>query len=443
MVKENRKIIDKIFKYSKGLDTHVIFYTSFENLTRFGDNEISQNVSTTDMYAQIRIIDGSKIYKFLLSSFDDNSIKTSFENAKAKLKFMKKYEFVPYPTKTSVKINSDRFYDEKISCLTPQDRARKIKPVIDFCKKKGYLSYGILSNSINDVVVANNNGLYQRAISTSIEYEITINSKGGYGKASAYSYKDDIDFDKTNERAIDKAEMSKNSVLIKPGKYTVILEPLAVGSFFGFFGYLGFNALSYYEQRSFASGNIGKKIFSDKLTIIEDPFNISYPVLPFDLEGMPREKVVLVENGVLKNVVTDKKTSKITGFRYTGHSLFEPNSYGAIPCAMAIEAGKKKLDEIIKETDNAILVTEFHYTNPLKAKTLEITGMTRNGTYIINNGKITRAIKNMRFTQNMVEAFNNIVDIGMERAVVSQWAGAMLVPSMKINNFNFSSQTEF
>lgn len=176
---------------------------------------------------------------------------------------------------------------------------------------------------------------------------------------------------------------------------------------------------------------------------MEDPLNFPIAVLPFDLEGYPRERVLLVDKGVVKNVVTDKKTSKLTGLRYSGHSLLEPNGWGAFPVAMSVEAGNKTLDEIISETDYAILVTEFHYVNPIKAKTLELTGMTRNGTFLVKDGKISSAIKNMRFTQSFVEALSNIEDISSERYAYEWWSGGILTPAIKINNFNFSSSTEF
>jgi len=177
------------------------------------------------------------------------------------------------------------------------------------------------------------------------------------------------------------------------------------------------------------------------VNIIEDP--VDMPVMPFDLEGMPRERVVLVENGVLKNVVTDKKTSKLTGLPYTGNSIFEPNSHGAICLSLSMLPGKKTSDEIIADTDRALLITDFHYTNPLKPKSLEITGMTRNGTYLVENGKIKKAVKNMRFTQSMVEALNNVEDISSDRKTLSEWMASMSVPTVKIKDFNFSSGTEF
>ncbi|MGC8867277.1 MAG: metallopeptidase TldD-related protein, partial [Elusimicrobiales bacterium] len=323
------------------------------------------------------------------------------------------------------------------------DRAKRIKNMMRFCKKTLRLSYGIISDTVCQTVIADSNGLCQKNISTSVSYEITVNKNKSYGKATAYSWKDDIDYERINERAIKKSDMSSKTLDIKPDRYTVILEPMACVELFGFMGYLGFNALAYYENRSFLSQNIGKKIFSDMLTITEDPLDFPLSVMPFDFEGYPRKRVVLVENGVAKNLVTDKKTSHLTGFEYTGHSLFEPNAFGAIPVAIVVEGGKKSFDEIIKETDYGIIVSELHYVNPLKPKTLELTGMTRNGTFLVKDGKIVGAVKNMRFTQSIVEAMNNIEDISLEREAYEFWYGGVYTPALKISDFNFSSSTEF
>ncbi len=433
-------IIENILKQTKGYDCHIILSSSNENLTRFGDNEISQNVSKSNIKASVRIISDKKAFKFTISNFDKESIKNEIKKAKETLKFIKEDENTPFSTQTKIKIDSKKYYDEETSNISPQKKAKDISNFLKFCKKTSKLAYGTLSTNTNEIIIANSVGLYQKAVLTNSEYEITVNTNGAYGKAHAYSKKySDINFEETNNIALKKSELAQNPVDIKPGKYTVILEPLAIDSFFYFFGYLGFNALAYYEKRSFANDNIGKKIFSEKLTIIEDPIDFPQPVLPFDLEGMPRERVILVEKGILKNIVTDKKTSKLTGLKYTGHSLFEPNPYGAVPVAISIEKGTKTFDKIISETDRAILVTEFHYTNPLKYKTLEITGMTRNGTYLIENGKIKRAVKNLRFTQNMVEAMNNIEELSTERTCFQ----SLLTPAFKIKDFNFTSTKQF
>lgn len=437
------KIIEDILKQAKNYDCHIIYNSYTNNLTRFGDNEISQNVSTADTSANIRISDGKRCVKFIMSKFDSESIKQSFDKAKEKLKFAKADPNLPFTTRTSVTFKSEKYFDKELASLTPKDRAARISEFLNRCKKTSRRAYGIINNSENLMIVANSSGLLQSFRSTQIDYELTVSKNGFYGKAAASSYKDDINYDLINERALKKSDMAQKPVDIKPGKYTVIIEPLGVAAFFPFFGYMGFNALAYYENRSFANGNIGKKIFSDKLTVIEDPYNFPLPVMPFDFEGYPREKISLVENGVLKNLVTDKKTSRLCNMRYTGHSVFEPNQAGAFPVAMIIEAGKRTLDDMIKDTERGVLVTEFHYTNPLKPKTLEITGMTRNGTYLIEDGKIKKAVKNLRFTQNMVEAMNNIEEIGNDSEAYSDYGMGVCSGSLKIKDFNFTSTTDF
>ncbi|MCX7641052.1 MAG: TldD/PmbA family protein [Elusimicrobiales bacterium] len=436
-------VISKIFEYTSGFYTHIIYNASLENLTRFGDNEISQNVSRKDMIIEVRIIYDNKAVKFTISKFDDDSIKNAVEKAKEKLRFSKPLEFVPYPTKTLVKFSSLKYFDEKITQITPQIRAKRIKNFLSFCNKTSRLAYGIISDFQNEIIIRDSYGLNQKAVFTGISYEITVNRNGGYGKAQANSWKDDIDYERINQIALRKSDSARRTTEIKPGKYKVILEPLACVELIGYMGYLGFNALSYYENRSFVSNNLGKKVLSDKLTIIEDPISFPFSVMPFDFEGYPRERVVLVENGVIKELVTDKKTAHLTGFKYNGHSLFEPNAYGAIPVAMSVEGGKRSINEIISDTDYGILVTELHYVNALKPKTIELTGMTRNGTFLIKDGKIVSAIKNMRFTQSIVEAFSNIEELSQEREVYDWWNGGIYSPAIKISDFNFSSSTEF
>lgn len=438
-----KKIIESILKYTKGFDTHIILTSYTRNLTRFGDNEISQNVSSNDIYANIRISDSKRVYKFVISKFDDNAIKDTICRAVSNMKMTKEAQYIPSSTNSVVKIDSDRYFDKSVSEISPLDRVLKIKKFLNFCSKTGRLAYGTISNSSGIFIVANSNGLFQRQKETSFEYEITVNKNGAYGKACGYSFRDDLNIDAINEKALKKSDLAKNPIEIKPGKYTIIAEPLAVSEFLVFFGYYGFNALAFYERRSFATDNLGKKIFSDKLTIYDDPSDKSYPALLFDMEGMPRKKIVLVENGVLKNLVTDKKTSKLCNMPYTANSLFEPNGFGAIPFNMSVECGKKSLSDIIKDTEKGILVTEFHYTNVLKPKTIEMTGMTRNGTYLIENGKIKKAIKNMRFTQNMVEALNNIEDISDKSEIFKGWSSVIKTPAIKIKEFNFTSTTEF
>jgi len=164
--------------------------------------------------------------------------------------------------------------------------------------------------------------------------------------------------------------------------------------------------------------------------------------MPFDYEGQPRSRVELVKNGVLNAVIHDRKTAKKARTASTGHALPQPNYMGPIPLNLAVKPGQGTLADLIKGTERGILVTQFHYTNILKAQTVEMTGMTRNGTFMVENGKIAYPIKNMRFTQSMVETFNNIEAVSAQAGLVSEW-GTISCPAMRLGGFNFSSSTKF
>jgi len=178
--------------------------------------------------------------------------------------------------------------------------------------------------------------------------------------------------------------------------------------------------------------------------LVQDYHTADVFALTSDFEGMPKKKVLLAENGILKAIVHDRKTAKAACCGTTGHALPTPNTYGPMSSNLSVKPGKSGLEELIKSTEKGILVTQFHYVNMLKPIPLEITGMTRNGTYWIENGKIAYPVKNMRFTESVVGALNRVEAVGSRQKISSAFfGGRFLVPAMKINNFYFSSVTEF
>jgi predicted Zn-dependent protease len=436
-------IISKIFGYAGNMDCEVILFNESNSLTRIGDNEISQNIHSEQLYAKVRLQKESKNFTFALNRFDDNTLKIAFENALNSLKYLKKEKDFQPLLKTSVHIDSKRIYNEETANLSPLFKSKIAKKLSSSCKKKGLISYGIISNGKKEIIISNNKNVYQRHIESFIEYDITVKCGLGYGAANAYSFKNDLDFDEINEKAIKKAELAKNPIDIKPGKYTVILEPQAANELLFFIADYGFSGQNYVEKTSFVSENLGKKLFPSAITIIDNSIDGKAASMPFDFEGYPKEKIELISNGIVKNIVTDRKIAKKTGFRYTGHSLPQPNTSGSIPLNVEMKEGDKSLNEMIEESDNAILITQLHYTNCLKPKTIEMTGMTRNGTFLIKNGKISKAVKNLRFNQSAIEAFKNIISIGDKAEVFSMYIWKSACPGLKIKDFNFSSGTKF
>lgn len=437
------KAIEKIFRQAKGTACEVMFFRTRNALTRIGDNEISQNVFSDNEYAEVRVQKDGKNFKFSLNRFDEESLKNAFANALLSLKYMKREtEFFPL-IKTSVRINSERFHDKATAELSASFRAEKAKKITSYCSRKGMTAYGIISNGSSEIIIANTNGVYQRSLETALEYEVTVKCKAGYGAASAYSRNMELDFDAVNASAVKKAEMSKNPADIKPGKYTVILEPQPANELLSFMGYYGFSGQAYTEKRSFVSENLGKKMFPDFITVTDNALDGKAASMPFDFEGWPKEKVDLIYKGVVKNIVTDRSVSKKTGFRYTGHSLPQPNSYGPMAINVEMKEGSVSLEKMIENCGYGLLITQFHYTNCLKPKTIEMTGMTRNGTFLVKDGKISKAVKNLRFTQSAVEAFKNIESVGNKAELFGGYFGKSACPALTVRDFNFSSGTQF
>jgi predicted Zn-dependent protease len=256
--------------------------------------------------------------------------------------------------------------------------------------------------------------------------------------------------EKVAERAIKKAIDGKNPIELEPGLYEVILEPLASSELLDFLGYLGFNAKTYQEGRSFMCEMMGKKVMGDNITILDDAYNEQGFAFPFDFEGVPKQKVQLIEKGIAKGLVYDSLTAGKENKESTGHALPAPNTFGPIPTNMVLLSGNSSLDKMIRNAKKAILVTRFHYTNTVEPKKTIFTGMTRDGTFLIENGAITKPIKNLRFTESIINALNKVLETSQDLTLVGGGAGyegrfatGTLVPALRIESFNFSGKTEF
>ena len=440
----HKRICTKIFQFTKGTQTEVTISSQESALTRFADNVISQNVSNTDTNISIRLVKNGKMSKVEFNQSNPSEIKKSVETAFYLLKNQKKNSGALNLLKPSKTVNNGvNLFFKKTAQLSPEFKALKIKNLAKKCKKLKQICCGTLENGYRETTIANNLGLCLSHKESYVDYDITVKDKDSFGWAGQGENNVDLmDFDKTNEIAIQKAKLAKNPISIKPGKYTVVLEPAAVADFLMFMNFYGFGGKFYLEGQSFISGKLGKKILSDKISIYDNAIDGPSAGMPFDFEGFPKQKLALIEKGVAKNVVFDRKTALEAKAKNTGHGLPIPNVWGPLPFNTIVPSGKTNIDDMIKQTSKGILITQFHYTNLIKPLNLEITGMTRNGTYLIENGKIKKAVKNMRFTESIPKALNNVVCVGDKTVTTGGW-GKTSVPALKIKGFNFSSSTEF
>ncbi|RKX72633.1 hypothetical protein DRP43_00200 [candidate division TA06 bacterium] len=447
MYNENfiKDIGTKIIGYSKAQQTEVFIYGNLSSLSRFSENEITQNVTQEDINISVRVIHNNRIGKATTNRIDDPSLKQLASNAFEIALFQKEDKLItPLPKHQEYEEIKDT-YDKETADYSAMDRAKAIKSVTDECEKQEINAAGIFSNNTVYICLMNSKGLYAYNKSTGAEFSITAtkNKRAGWAEKIAKKVKDINTLDIANI-AIKKSIEGQNPSIIEPGKYTVVLEPAAVTDFISYLSFLGFGALSHIEKRSFFSGKIGEKVFSDNITISDDAY---YPIsqgIPFDFEGMPRKKITLIENGILKGIVYDLKTAKIAGTESTGHGLPQPNEYGPMPLNLVLKPGNATIREMIESTKRGLLITHFHYTNVLNPKEMTITGMTRDGVFLIENGEVKKPVNNMRFTESIPNIFKNVEMVGKKAILQSSFFGdGFVIPGLKVNNFTFTSKTDF
>jgi predicted Zn-dependent protease len=232
---------------------------------------------------------------------------------------------------------------------------------------------------------------------------------------------------------------------IEPGEYEVILEPYAVSELLSFLGFLGFHALSVQEGRSFLCNQFGQKVVGSQVTIFDDGLDPAGLQIPFDFEGVPKRRVVFFEEGVGKEVTYDSFTGNREGKESTGHGLIAPNTEGPIPVNLFMKGGESSLEEMVRSVRKGIYVTRFHYTNVVEPMKAVLTGMTRDGTFLIEEGEVKMPVKNMRFTESVLRALSQVSAVSKERRICSEgtvysrrFITGVVAPAIKVDGFNFS-----
>ena len=429
-----------ILKYAKGDEWEVGISANNMGTTRFANSIIHQNMAINRNLLWVRVIFKKRVGSATTTDLSEEGIKNVFERALnlAKDKRAPKAE-VSLPKKSKIEIKR-----KKEIVISPKERQEKVANIVEVCKKKNLNAFGVLHTISDNLTIINSNGIFLQDL---INYTyLTITAMDG--GASGFSFAIEKDFHKIDEKklteiACEKALMAQNPKDIEPGKYTVFLEEAAVAEILSFLAYLEFGAKRFYEKTSIISKKIGKRITGKNITIYDDWSHKLTIGFPFDFEGVKRKKVMLIKNGIAKGVVTDSYYAKKLKMKNTGHSLVQPAPYGPFPLNLVLEKGDKRKEEMIKSIDKGIYVTRFWYTRVVDPDKTLITGMTRDGTYFIENGKISYPIKNLRFLINIYETLNNVKMISKEQKYYGEEFFGAVAPALVIENFNFQSKTEY
>ena len=420
-----RSILTAAFVAADGVDVEGLLTSGRETVTRFAMNRIHQNVAEEDVGASFRVVDNRRVGGARTNGTDPERLAQCVRRAADIARVQPEDE--DFPGLVESPPAEDRGladYDEATAALSAEDCAKAVLIAIEKAGAARLEASGALTVSAGEAAVANSLGTSQYHASTSVQLHVVAREGPAEGAWTETAGRwSEIDPERIAERAVEKALASRDPVAIEPGEWTVVLEPDAVADMIEMLAYVGLGALAVLEGRSFMSGRLGEKLCSEKITISDDGFDERGPVRTFDYEGVPKKRVVLVERGVARGPVYDTRTARKAGheIKSTGHALPEPNTFGPYPLNLKLEPGGATLEEMIASTEKGVLVSRFHYTNPVDPRRTVITGMTRFGTFLVENGKVTKAVRSMRFTDNVIEALSRVEAVGKEALKLSSW----------------------
>jgi predicted Zn-dependent protease len=428
-------------------EAEVLVFAGDSALTRFANSEIHQNVAERSVSVSLRHVVGRRIAVVSTGKVDADGLRSLVHRAAAIARSCEELEDwagLPEPAGAAGTVVSGNgsAWAAGTAGATPEFRAEGVRAVIGAADDAGVTAYGAFSTEAEAVAVANSKGIRAAENRTSSQLlTVQMSPDGGTGYAEAVSMDaTTIDAAAIGREAATKARASDNAVTVPAGDYPVVLEEYAVVDITDQLGYLGFNALSVQEGRSFAEP--GRRIGSDLVTIVDDGADPNGLRMAFDYEGVPKQRVSLVDAGICRDVVYDAQTAARAGRRSTGHGLPAPNPWGPFPLNAVMSAGAVSREELIGGMDRGLLVTRFHYTNVVHPKLAIITGMTRDGTFLVEGGKIVGPVRNLRYTQSYLDALAGVSAASRERKAVKGFLGAAVVPALRIDGWTFTGVTE-
>jgi len=434
---ELKRFVDRLLEASPAQQTEVLVTEWDSALTRFANNGIHQNVAERDVSVRVRVVKDGKTGVASINQLNETAAQDVLRRAIAIADLQPKGELVPMPG--PAKSQPVEAWSDATASATPEERADFVEAICAKAGRAGLKAFGAFSTGAEQLAIANSLGVFHHHRST----EATINTVvmgeagSGYADRSAIDVRE-LDKDSLADEVIDKAQRNQNAQPVEPGDYEVVLEEYAVAEMLEFLSFIGFGALAAQEERSFM--RLGERITGENIDIWDDGLDPSGAPMSFDFEGVPKQKVQLINHGVATGLVYDMQTAQRAGRQSTGHGLPAPNTDGPFAVNLFMAPGKTPKPELTTDIKRGIWVTRFWYVRVVQPKASIITGMTREGTFLIENGKITRPVKDLRFTQSILEALNSTLAISQSTKLqISEYLGASRVPALRLKAFTFTS----
>jgi PmbA protein len=408
-------------------ETEVHIEETIQALTRFANNAIHQHVAEQGLVVSIRTVVDGRTARVTTNRVEEDALRAAVEDCLSLASHQPKdSRLLPMPGRQNYR--AVRRFQAGTAALTAEERARAVKNACQLAEKRGQVAAGIFSSGQSQSVLVNSRGLTAAYRQTQAAFSVTMqqNSATSWAKANAADVRE-FDPLRLAKIASEKATRAQDPVELTPGRFTVILEPAAVLDLVGFLFY----------------GRLGKPVFGKNISITDDAYHPDQLGAPFDGEGIPRQRVVLVDRGVVKNLVYSRRSAKQAHTKTTGHGFALPNEYGEAPLNLVVSGGNTSVEEMIASTDRGLLVTRLWYIREVDPYEKIMTGMTRDGLFLIEKGKIAHGARNFRFNQSVLEMLRNVECLGPAGRGSGEEAFEMVVPPMKIRDFHFSEVTKF
>ena len=462
-------VFDRIRKLSSADEVEVLFSGGRFALTRFANNIIHQNVADENHVVSVRTVFGGMTARATTNKFDDESLRQVVRSSESLAEVQHPDpDLLPMPSENEpaglrpgltgeapvpTRVVPSRCF-EQTAGITPELRAEGVSKIVGVADRHRLTTAGVFSSGEWIDGIFNSRGLSRWHTQTSAEVSITmLADSSGWQKANSPDVAH-LDPLRLAETAAQKAVETAHPREFPAGKYTVILEPAAVLDIVGFM-FWDYSGMAILDQRSFLTGRIGSRLFGDNITIIDDVAHPLQSGSPFDGEGMIRRTIPLVENGIIKRVVYARATAermkkseyreKAGPIEPTGHGFPLPNEMGEMPLniVFALAGNPQTIEQMIASTERGILVTRLWYIREVEPFEKVLTGMTRDGTFLVENGRLQGGVRNFRFNESLIHMLSNVEAMSVPVRACGEESFDMVVPAMKVKEFNFTEVTKF
>ncbi len=413
-------------------------------LTRFAGSRIHQNVTEYDATLRLRVVDGGRTGVASTNRLDRDGLREVADRAVAmSAQARANPDGAALPGADLGGVDTDRGFSAATAATSPERRAEGVRSVIAAGADAHLDASGAFSTESTTLAVANSEGLHSRQRTTQATLlTVMTGPDGASGYAQSTSTEvGTIDPGAVGREAADKAVRSAEATDLPAGTYTVILEEYAVATVMEYLSFSGFSALAVAEGRSFME--LGSRVMGENVRIWDDGADVSGIPSAIDYEGVIKRRVDLVTDGVATGLVHDSATARSEGIAPTGHGLPAPNTFGPLAWNLFMAPGSSSKSGMLAGITRGVWVSRFHYVNIVQPRQAVLTGMTKDGTFLIENGELVRPVRNLRFTQAIPAAFSHITGISSEtRLVAAEYSGiSARVPALRIDGFTFTGAT--